>query len=220
MKPGNFCSIPVHQRTSTTNDRYPPFSIQSTHLLQNYLSDDPETVSHSWRVSLLATRLAQQLNCTKEELAVVRLAALLHDIGKALIPASIRRKPAKLTPDEYDIMQRHPQHSYSLLRSYAPATPHWRRISTVVLHHHEHWDGNGYPAQLAGTDIPYEARICAVADVWDALTSARLYRPAWEPAVAAAHLQAESGRSLDPQIVDVFLAMQGFPVPYTESLAH
>jgi putative nucleotidyltransferase with HDIG domain len=184
-----------------------PFVVQSTHLLWDYLQFDPETAAHSWRVSQLATRLARHLNCSAGEIAVVRSAALLHDIGKALIPASILQKPTKLTSEEYRIMQQHPVHSYDILRAYAPATPHWQHISTVILHHHEHWNGNGYPAQLAGTAIPYAARICAVADVWDALISTRVYRPGLEPSAATAQMRAEAGYSLDPHMVDVFLAM-------------
>jgi putative nucleotidyltransferase with HDIG domain len=211
MEPANVGNIPGHQRVLATSDRHVSFAIQSTHLLRHYLQHDRETAAHSWRVSILATRLAQHLNGTEEEIAIVRLAALLHDIGKAWIPASILHKPTKLNAEEYRLMQEHPVHSRDLLRSYAPATAYWQHISEVVLHHHEHWDGNGYPSQLAGANIPYEARICAVADVWDALISARSYRPAWEPSAVAAHLRAEAGRSLDPQMVEVFLAMQGYP---------
>jgi HD-GYP domain-containing protein (c-di-GMP phosphodiesterase class II) len=107
-------------------------------------------------------------------------------------------------------MQQHPIYSFELLHQHVPDTERWQQIGAIVLHHHEHWDGNGYPARLAGTDIPYGARICAIADVWDALCSSRSYRPAWESTRVVEHLRAESGRSLDPEMVTVFLEMQGY----------
>ncbi len=200
---------PARQRVLAPAAHAATWTAHSTHLLRHYLQKDDDTATHSWRVSQLASRLAQYLHCSPEEIAIVRSTALLHDIGKTLISPAILQKPGKLTSAEYRIVQQHPIYSYHLLQNSVPATPHWQSIGLAMLHHHEHWNGSGYPAQLAGTDIPPAARICAVADVWDALISPRVYRPALDPAVVAAHLRAEAGQSLDPHMVDVFLAIPG-----------
>ncbi len=209
MGMANVNRTPAQPRILAPGAHAATWAVHSTHLLQYYLQHDIETATHSWRMSRLATRLAQHLHCSPEEIAIVRSTALLHDIGKALIPPAILQKPAKLTPAEYHIVQQHARYSYHLVQNSAPATPCWQNIGMAVLHHHEHWNGSGYPAQLAGTNIPQAARICAVADVWDALISPRIYRPARDPAVVAAYLRAEAGQSLDPLVVDGLLTMPG-----------
>lgn len=195
--------------TPSMRKTYPAASgVASTNLLHEYLHTDLETLHHCWRVSSLATRLALQLNCASDELRVIQLAALLHDIGKAAIPTAITCKPGALSAAEFQLMQQHPTHSARIIQQHAPHPPRWQRIVSIVLHHHEHWDGNGYPLQLAGTAIPLGSRICAVADAWDAMTHNRVYRPALSTAEATQQLCDAAGRMFDPRIVEAFLDIQ------------
>jgi HD-GYP domain-containing protein (c-di-GMP phosphodiesterase class II) len=129
--------------------------------------------------------------------------ALLHDIGKIGIPRSIVQKAERLTDDEFDIMKSHPVRGWSLLLR----APSLREAAPAIRWHHERLDGSGYPDQLRGDQIPIEARIVAVADVWDALTSNRVYRDAWNPDAARQLLEHESGEKLDPDCVAALFAV-------------
>ncbi len=165
---------------------------------------DKETVGHSRRVTELAEELAEALDLSEKERQDVRFGALLHDIGKMAIPDEILNKPGKLTPEERKIIETHPQEGFNLLEHIS----YLAYAAQISLHHHEKWDGSGYPDGLAGEEIPYLARLFAIVDVWDAITSERSYSNAWPIPMARAYLKDEKGVSFDPEIVDVFLRME------------
>jgi PAS domain S-box-containing protein len=160
-----------------------------------------ETELHSARVAEMTERLARALGVSEAGLVHIRRGALLHDIGKMGVPDSILLKPGKLTEEEWAVMRRHPQQAYDLL---APIT-FLRPALDIPYCHHERWDGAGYPRQLKGEAIPLAARLFAVADVFDALTSDRPYRPALSKEEAIQYIREQSGRHFDPQVVEAFL---------------
>lgn len=162
---------------------------------------DRETVGHAHRVIEMTQSVADQIGIGGEMLQHIRRGALLHDIGKMGIPDSILLKPGPLTPSEWEIMRQHPVHAYEMLKTIDYLAP----ALEIPYSHHERWDGNGYPQGLKGRDIPISARIFAVVDVWDALTSDRPYRSAWTARQALEYIQRESGRHFDPQVVNAFL---------------
>jgi HD-GYP domain-containing protein (c-di-GMP phosphodiesterase class II) len=164
---------------------------------------DKETEGHTQRVTELTVRLARRMGIAGEELTHIRRGALLHDIGKMGVPDRILLKPDRLAEDEWAVMRQHPVYAYRLL---SPIR-HLRQALDIPYCHHERWDGEGYPRRLAGEEIPRAARIFAVADVWDALTSDRPYRPAWTEEEALAYVAQGAGTQFDPQVVEVFLAM-------------
>jgi PAS domain S-box-containing protein len=164
---------------------------------------DKETEGHTLRVTVMATQLAQRLNITGEELVHIRRGALLHDIGKMGVPDRILLKPDRLKDEELLIMRRHPQYAYDMLSPVAYLRP----ALAIPYCHHEFWDGSGYPQGLKGEQIPLAARLFAVIDVWDALTSDRPYRPAWTPKEALHYITGLSGIQFDPAIVVEFLKM-------------
>ncbi len=163
---------------------------------------DKDTEGHSQRVTELTLRLAWSLGVPEEELAHIRRGAQLHDIGKMGIPDAILLKPAPLTKDEWQIMRQHPQ----LALDFLSPIEFLRPALEIPYCHHERWDGSGYPRGLKGEEIPLSARIFAVVDVWDALTSDRPYRPAWSKEKALAYIRAQAGSHLDPRVVEHFLA--------------
>jgi HD-GYP domain-containing protein (c-di-GMP phosphodiesterase class II) len=163
---------------------------------------DRETVGHAHRVIEMTLRVADRIGIRGEALQHIRRGALLHDIGKMGIPDSILLKPGPLTPSEWEIMRQHPVHAYEMLKAIDYLEP----ALEIPYCHHEKWDGNGYPRGLIGKNIPMSARIFAVADVWDALTSDRPYRFAWPEHQALEYIQMESGRHFDPQIVNAFFS--------------
>jgi HD-GYP domain-containing protein (c-di-GMP phosphodiesterase class II) len=164
---------------------------------------DRETEAHSARVTELAVRLAQQLGMGAESVEQLRRGALLHDIGKIGIPDAILHKPGALSEAEWQVMRRHPEYARDLLAPIAFLRP----ALDIPYYHHERWDGSGYPHGLRGEAIPLAARIFAVVDVWDALSSDRPYRTAWPADRVRDYLRAEAGRLFDPLIVPVFLAL-------------
>lgn len=166
---------------------------------------DKETEGHSNRVSEYTVRLATAFGMKEEALLHVRRGALLHDIGKMAIPDQILFKPGPLTDIEWAVMRRHPAFAHELL---APIE-HLGPALDIPRCHHEKWDGSGYPRGLKGEEIPLSARIFAVVDVWDALTSDRPYRPAWTRDQALALIREESGRHFDPRVVHKFLELEG-----------
>ena len=164
---------------------------------------DKETEGHSRRVTELTLRLARTMGLPEEDLLHIRRGALLHDIGKMGVPDSILQKPGKLTKAEWRIMKRHTIAARDLLAPIAFLGP----ALAIPYAHHERWDGTGYPEGLQGEAIPLAARIFAVADVYDALTSNRPYRPAWTREQAVQHIRDGAGTHFDPHVVDAFLAM-------------
>ena len=134
-----------------------------------------------------------------------RVAAALHDVGKLWIPEAILCKEGPLTPDEREQMQRHAQFGHDVLAS--SRSELMQLAAQIALTHHERWDGSGYPNGLAGTDIPLAGRITAIADVWDALTTDRCYRPAFTSEQAVTIMRAQRARQFDPELLDLFLAM-------------
>ncbi|ADV67046.1 HD-GYP domain-containing protein [Deinococcus maricopensis] len=161
----------------------------------------PDERNHQSRVAGLALQIGVALGLNEWDLGVVEAGARLHDTGKGAIPRAIREKPGPLTPDEWTTMREHPQLGAHLLFE---AGAHPEEVD-IVLHHHERWDGEGYPHGLCGEAIPLGARVVAVADTFDALTSARAYRAASPPAHAARVIRAERGRQFDPRVADAFL---------------
>lgn len=164
---------------------------------------DMETEGHSRRVTEMTLRLARAMRVSEEELAPVRRGALLHDIGKMGIPDSILLKPGWLTEEEREIMERHPVYAREML---APID-FLRPALDIPYCHHEKWDGSGYPRGLKGEQIPLAARIFAVVDVYDALTSDRPYRHAWSEEETLEHIREQAGRHFDPQVVETFLEL-------------
>ncbi|MBI5035427.1 MAG: PAS domain S-box protein [Chloroflexi bacterium] len=162
---------------------------------------DRETEGHTQRVTEMAMRLARRIGFSDAELVHLRRGALLHDIGKMGIPDDILFKPSSLTEDEWTIMRKHPIYAYELLMPIAYLRP----ALDIPYCHHEKWDGTGYPRGLKEDQIPLAARIFAVADIWDALSSDRPYRHGWKKDKVRQHILSLAGSYLDPQIVRVFL---------------
>jgi diguanylate cyclase (GGDEF)-like protein len=160
---------------------------------------DAYTGSHSERVSELATRIATRLGVGQEQLELTRLAASLHDLGKLAIPEEILRKPGALTESERLVLERHPQIGFRMLESLG-VDP----VANWVLHHHERWDGTGYPDGIGGNDIPLGARIIFVADAFDAMTSDRVYRSRLSVEDALTELNRCAGSQFDPEVVSAF----------------
>ena len=179
---------------------------------------DTYTHGHSARTALLAVELGVQMSLPADRLRIIARGAYLHDLGKIAIPDQILNKPGALTPDERKVVETHPQLGYEL----ASTAPCLREVLTVILHHHERLDGMGYPSGLCGSAIPLEARVVAVADVWDALTSDRAYRHGWDPAHALAHIEAGRGTHFDPIVVDALaqvMSNRGLPTTSDPGIA-
>ena len=164
---------------------------------------DRETEGHTQRVTAMTIELAEAMGIKELELVNIRRGALLHDIGKMGIPDHILLKPAKLNDEEWQHMRMHAVYAYNLLSNIT----YLRDALDIPYCHHEKWNGSGYPRGLKGEEIPLSARIFAVADVYDALTSDRPYRRGWSHEKALAYIQEQSGHYFDPKVVDVFLNM-------------
>lgn len=165
---------------------------------------DGDTGVHILRLGYLAEALARDMGVPAPVARHLRLAAPMHDIGKIGVADDVLKKPGQLTPDERTLMQAHPQMGADILGH--SNIPLFELAAEVALHHHERWDGGGYPAGLKGAEIPLSGRIVAVVDFFDALTMDRCYRPAYDDEVALQMLAAEAGRLFDPEIVATFLA--------------
>ncbi|TMJ00648.1 MAG: PAS domain S-box protein [Bacillati bacterium ANGP1] len=161
---------------------------------------DKETEGHTQRVTDLTVRLAKSLGVPEADLVHVYRGALLHDIGKMAIPDAVLLKPGPLTPDERQIIERHPVYAYEFLS----AIPYLRQALDIPYCHHEKWDGTGYPRGLKGEQIPLVARIFAVVDVWDALRSDRPYRKGWTDEKALQYIREQAGSHFDRKIVESF----------------
>jgi len=161
---------------------------------------DRNTYGHSHRVGELAMALGKNLNLDAAQLAELQVAAHLHDVGKIGIPDAILNKAARLTAEEFAVVQRHPVIGWQILRRISS----FQQVARIVRHHHERFDGTGYPDGLRGTDIPLASRLIAVADSYDAMTSARSYRKSVSAKEAWQELCRCSGSQFDPESVKAF----------------
>jgi len=164
---------------------------------------DNETETHMLRVSQITIRLAKLMGIEQEQLTHIYRGTLLHDIGKIGVPDSILKKPGKLTDEEWAQMRMHPQFAYEMLYS----IEYLRPSLDIPYCHHEKWDGSGYPRGIKGDEIPLFARIFSIVDVWDAMTSDRVYRKALSDEDALEYITSTRGAHFDPQVVDAFLSM-------------
>lgn len=189
-----------------------PRSSDPTHALLERLAvsaelRDDATGKHCYRVGRLALLLGRRAGLPEGELPGLELAARLHDIGKLAIPDAILLKPGRLDPTELHLMRAHTTIGAEILSS--GALPAVNAAGEIARHHHEHWNGAGYPDGLAGEAIPMAARIAALADVYDALTHARPYKAAWPHEEAVAYIARGSGSQFDPRLAQLFLEMLG-----------
>ncbi|MGH9698847.1 MAG: HD-GYP domain-containing protein [Candidatus Acidiferrales bacterium] len=163
---------------------------------------DLNTGVHSTRLAEWALHVAGDLGLDDSTLADIEVAALLHDIGKIGIPDAILNKPARLTEEEYDLMKKHPEYGWAVLRQ----IPGMERASLMILHHHENFDGTGYPGKLKGEGIPVGSRIVSVIDAFDAMVSTRPYRAGLHFEEAQRRLLEASGTQFDPAVLKSFLS--------------
>ncbi len=170
-------------------------------ILRHFVSKDKYTENHSYRVSIYATKIAEEMGLDIERIEDIRASALLHDIGKLEISRDLLYKAARLTQDEYREMQNHVERGAGLLE---PIGGSLRRVIPIVLAHHEKFDGSGYHP-TSGEKIPLESRIIAVADVYDSCTSDRPYRKAMPPLEVKEMIAKGAGTDFDPEVVDAFL---------------
>ena len=166
---------------------------------------DPYTAGHSQRVRRIAIAIGEELGLSADRLDALHFAGLFHDIGKIAVPDAILTKPAALTPKEYDVIRRHPQDGADIVGRLGRL----REAVPLIRHHHERWDGAGYPDGLAGEAIPLEAAIVGLADAWDAMTSDRPYSGARTVEEAAAEVRDGRGEQFAPAVVDAFFAVLG-----------
>jgi HD-GYP domain-containing protein (c-di-GMP phosphodiesterase class II) len=166
---------------------------------------DAETYAHSARVVKLSLRFGRECGLDQAQMRLLELGSLLHDLGKIGVPDAVLHKPAKLTAEEWDAMRRHPQHGERILLG----IDFLEGASRVVAHHHENWDGSGYPYGLRGEEIDPNARILSVADAFDAMTSDRVYRARRTVAEAARELDRCAGRQFDPAVIEAFHRISG-----------
>jgi putative two-component system response regulator len=204
----------VAERTEEVNDALE--QLQAAHVLLKAVQEetiqrlsiaseyrDEETGAHIHRISHYTRLLAQRVGMDEEYVERIRLASPLHDVGKIATPDAILRKPGKHTPEEWEIMKTHSESGYRILAG--SGFPVLDMAAEIALTHHEKWDGSGYPQGLKGEDIPLCGRLTAVADVFDALSTERVYKPAFPLEKCLRIIREGRGTHLDPAIVDVFL---------------
>jgi putative nucleotidyltransferase with HDIG domain len=180
---------------------------------------DPYTAGHSLRVQRIAVSIAQELGVPAPQLDVVRFGGLFHDIGKIAIPDVLLTKPVKLSEDEYELVKRHSSEGARIVSKFGRL----RECVPIIRHHHERWDGTGYPERLAGDDIPLLACIVGFAEAWDAMTIERPYQRALRSEEAFEEVRENRGAQFSPQVVDAFFAAvakrpSDFGVPDSEAL--
>jgi len=167
---------------------------------------DTDTGAHVLRVSEYCCALARALKMSEHEIEVLRFASPMHDIGKIGIPDSILKKPGKLTAEEFDLMKEHTLIGWRMFEN--ATSPILRASAEICRCHHEKWDGTGYPAGLKGDKIPLSARIVALVDIFDAITSKRCYKDAWSFEESLKHIKSLAGNHLDPHIVSTFIKIK------------
>lgn len=168
--------------------------------------NDTDTGVHIWRMAAYASALAKAADWAVDRAGLLELAAPMHDTGKIGIPDEILKAPRKLTAEEWEIMKTHSEIGHQILSK--SNSELFQLAASVALHHHERWDGTGYPDGLSGNDIPECARIVAITDVFDALTMRRPYKEAWSTVKALETLQEESGSHFDPRLVELFISIK------------
>ncbi len=179
-------------------------TLELTTALVNALdSRDPHTLHHSENVAKYAFEIAKEMNLKEDICNNIRIGGLLHDIGKIGIPEPILTKPGRLTTEEYDFIKAHPTIGYKMIKHVANFSS--RGILDIILYHHERYDGKGYPKGLKGQQIPLLARIVAVADTFDAMTSKRVYRQQLDYKCALEEIRKNKGTQFDPVVADAFL---------------
>ena len=162
---------------------------------------DRYTRGHSERVATMAVNLARAMGLSPEDVETIHIAGLVHDVGKIGVPERVLRKPGRLTDDEFEAIKKHPQIGYNILKD----IPQLADVLPGVLHHHERWDGRGYPARIAAEEIPLMARILALADSFDAMSSSRTYRPAMPREKVLAEIERCGGSQFDPELAKLFI---------------
>lgn len=194
----------INEELSEANDKLEKAYLESIETLRYTVeAKDPYTKGHSDRVSQYSVLIGKKLGLNEETLKTLRIGGLFHDIGKIGIPDSILLKDSKLTPEEYSEIKHHPSigtHILSNATIFADIIP-------VVKYHHERFDGRGYPENLRGEEIPLVARIAAVADAFDAMSSRRTYRNSLDMETIVGELEKNAGTQFDPKVVDVFLSI-------------
>jgi putative two-component system response regulator len=193
--------LKVKGQTDLINSMY----IRSIHSLIKALeAKDFYTRGHSQRVTRYSVAVGRKLALPPFRLENLQRAAILHDLGKIGVRESLLNKPGKLTYEEFGEVARHPEEATRILSP----IPVFQNVLPAILHHHERFDGRGYPGRIGGTDIPLESRIMSIADTYDAMTSTRAYRPALPVEEAMAEIRRCSGTQFDPEIVSVFLSVR------------
>lgn len=170
---------------------------------------DLNTGVHSTRLAEWGLRVARDLGVPEKYMPDLEMGALLHDIGKIGVPDGILNKPGRLTADEYEVVKRHPEFGWTVVRN----LPGMEQTSLYVLHHHENFDGTGYPARLRDSEIPIGARIVSVIDAFDAMVSSRPYRAGLPLGEAIKRLRQSSGTQFDPEVVKGFVRFAQFEMP-------
>ena len=165
---------------------------------------DPYTAGHSLRVQRIAVAIGEELDLSKDRVDALRLGALFHDIGKLAVPDAVLTKPARLTEDEFDQIKKHSEDGARIVGKFGPL----RETVPIIRHHHERWDGRGYPDKLATGEIPLEAAIVGLADAWDAMTTDRPYHRGLTLEEAFREVREARGTQFAPQVVDAFFAAQ------------
>lgn len=175
---------------------------------------DPYTSAHSRDVSAISSKLTRYIGFGDEAVFIAALGGLLHDIGKVYIPDAVINKPSRLDNEEYEMIKNHPTNSFNILGNLV----RFASVKKIALHHHERWDGKGYPEGLSGNDIPLGARISAIADTYDAMTSSRSYRDGLPHDVAVEEIRKNAGTQFDPFLAEYFLQMVEEFYPSREKL--
>lgn len=182
--------------------------LETVNVLANTIEGrDPYTHGHVERVANYAKGLAEALGWPVENLRLLAFGSRLHDIGKIIIPDQILKKSTRLNPEEWSLMRKHPSAGAKILRN----INHLQAAEPYILYHHERWDGSGYPQGLKGRDIPLEGRLLAIADVYDALSTARPYHPALEKEEVFRFLNQQAGYLFDPDLVPIFIEVLSKP---------
>lgn len=184
------------------------FTVDDLHEIVDALSTavdakDPYTHGHSERVAHLAIAIARTMGMTREQQSILHIGAHLHDVGKIGVPDAVLCKPGRLTDEEYAAIKMHSMIGYNIVRKVRILHP----VAAIVRSHHERMDGRGYPDGLQGDEIPMEARIVAVADSYDAMTSQRLYKVCVSPAEAVNEVKRCAGTQFDADVVEAFIQL-------------